>query len=55
MSKSFNPFPLNQPGSPAQGYRAAAIYTQPGDVTSNPKLTTAEKRAVVACEESGIA
>jgi hypothetical protein len=26
----------------------AAIYTHPSDVTSNPKLTTAEKRAVLA-------
>ena len=26
----------------------AAIYTHPIDVTSNPKLTTAEKRAVLA-------
>ena len=26
----------------------AAIYTPPSDVTSNPKLTTAEKRAVLA-------
>ena len=26
----------------------AAIYTHPSDVTSNPKLTTAEKRAILA-------
>ena len=47
MSQSFNPFPSSQPGSPAQTYEAA-IYTHPSDVTSDPKLTTAEKRAVLA-------
>jgi hypothetical protein len=47
MSQSFNPFPSSQPRSPAQAY-GAAIYTHPDDVTSDPKLTTAEKKAVLA-------
>ena len=47
MSQSFSPFPVSQPGSPAQP-REAAIYTHPDDVMSDPKLTTAEKRAVLA-------
>jgi hypothetical protein len=33
--------------SPALPY-GAAIYTHPDDVTNDPKLTTAEKRAVLA-------
>ncbi len=47
MSQSFSPFQLSPAGSPAQA-RGAAIYTHPDDVTSDPKLTTAEKRAVLA-------
>jgi hypothetical protein len=47
MRQSFNPFPSSQPRSPAQAY-GAAIYTHPDEVTSDPKLTTAEKRAVLA-------
>jgi hypothetical protein len=47
MSRSFSPFPSSQPGSPAPVY-GAAIYTHPSDVTSDPKLTTTEKRAVLA-------
>ena len=37
----------SQPRSPAAPY-GAAIYTHPSDVTSDPKLTTAEKKAVLA-------
>jgi hypothetical protein len=47
MTQSFSAFQSSQPGSPAQP-RDAAIYTHPDDVTSDPKLTTAEKRAVLA-------
>ena len=47
MSQSFQPFPISQLRSPAQAY-GAAIYTHPDDVTSDPKLTMAEKRAVLA-------
>ena len=47
MSQSFSPFPSSQARSPVQAY-GAAIYTHPDDVTSDPKLTTAEKRAVLA-------
>jgi hypothetical protein len=47
MSQSFSPFQSNQPGSRAQTY-GAAIYTHPSDVTNDPRLTTAEKRAVLA-------
>ena len=45
---------MNQSSSLFQSTRAsatpygAAIYTHPSDVTSNPKLTTAEKRAILA-------
>ena len=45
MSQSFTSFQSSRPASPARG---AAIYTHPDDVTSDPKLTTAEKRAVLA-------
>lgn len=37
----------SQSESPPQAYEAA-IHTQPRDVTSDPKLTTAQKRAVLA-------
>ena len=47
MSQSFSPFQSSRPESPAPAY-AEAIYTHPDDVTSDPKLTTAEKRAVLA-------
>src|ERR1700746_1976651 len=47
MSQSFSPFQVSQTGSPAQP-REAEIYTHPDDVTSDPKLTTPEKRAVLA-------
>jgi hypothetical protein len=47
MSQSFSPFPSSEARSPVQAY-GAAIYTHPDDVTSDPKLTTAEKRAVLA-------
>jgi hypothetical protein len=49
MSQSFNPFrtthleSLRLPRS-----RGAAIYTHPDDVASDPDLTLAEKRAVLA-------
>jgi hypothetical protein len=47
MSRTFSTFQVNQPESPAQS-RDAAIHTHPDDVTSDPKLTTAEKRAILA-------
>ena len=47
MNASFKLFQSKQPRSPAQGY-GAAIYTHPSDVTNDPKLTTGEKRAVLA-------
>jgi hypothetical protein len=47
MSQNSSLFETGQPGSPAHAY-GAAIYTHPTDVTSDPKLTTAEKRAVLA-------
>src|ERR1700746_1014773 len=47
MSQSFSPFQVSQTGSPAQP-REAEIYTHPDDVTNDQKLTTAEKRAVLA-------
>jgi hypothetical protein len=45
MTQNSSPFQLTR--SPALPY-GAAIYTHPDDVTSDPKLTTAEKRAVLA-------
>ena len=49
MSQSFSPFQSSRPGSPTLAKaRGAAIYTHRDDVTSDPKLTTAEKRAVFA-------
>jgi hypothetical protein len=47
MNQSFKLFQSKQTGSPAQGY-GAAIYTHPSDVTNDPKLTRAEKRAILA-------
>jgi hypothetical protein len=40
-------FKSKRPQSPAPGY-GPAIYTHPSDVTNDPKLTTAEKRAILA-------
>jgi hypothetical protein len=49
MSPRFNHFQSNQPGSPAIAHSPeAAIYTHPDEVGSDPKLTTAEKRALLA-------
>jgi hypothetical protein len=45
MTQSFSPFQSTQSPAPPYG---AAIYTHPSDVTSDPKLTTAEKKAVLA-------
>src|ERR1700677_4921237 len=45
MTQNSSPFQLTR--SPALPY-GAAIYTYPDDVTNDPKLTTAEKRAVLA-------
>ena len=45
MSQTSSPFQLTRP--PALPY-GAAFYTHPDDVTNDPKLTTAEKRAVLA-------
>jgi hypothetical protein len=47
MNQSFNPVQSIQPNSPERAYEAK-IYTHPNDVTSDPKLTTAERRAVLA-------
>jgi hypothetical protein len=47
MTQSFSNFQSSQPESLAHP-REAAIYKHPDDVTSDPKLTTAEKRAVLA-------
>jgi hypothetical protein len=47
MSQSFKLFQSKQPQSPTQGY-GAAVYTDPSDVTNDPNLTTAEKRAILA-------
>jgi hypothetical protein len=48
MSKSFTPFQSSQPSPAPTQSPAAAIYTHPDDVANDPKLTTAEKRAVLA-------
>jgi hypothetical protein len=49
MSHRFYSFQTNQPGSPAFAQaRTAATYTRPDDVASDPKLTTVEKREVLA-------
>lgn len=45
MNQSFSLFQSTRSSAAPYG---AAIYTHPSDVTSNPKLTTAEKRAVLA-------
>jgi hypothetical protein len=47
MTQSFSRFESSQPASPAPA-GGAAIYTHPDEVTGDPKLTTAEKRAVLA-------
>jgi len=47
MNQSFKLFQSKQTRSPAPGY-GPAIYTHPSDVTNDPKLTTAEKRAILA-------
>jgi hypothetical protein len=49
MNPSFSPFQSTRPESSAIAKaRGAAIYTHLDDVTSDPNLTTAEKRAVLA-------
>jgi hypothetical protein len=49
MSHRFCSFQPSQPGSPAFAQAGtAAFYTGPDDVASDPKLTTAEKREVLA-------
>ena len=45
MNQSFSLFQSTRSSVVPYG---AAIYTHPSDVTSNPKLTTAEKRAILA-------
>jgi hypothetical protein len=45
MTRSYSFFPSTR--SSAVPYEAA-IYTHPSDVTTDPKLTTAEKKAVLA-------
>ncbi len=47
MNESFSSFQSTPRKAPAQAY-GAAIYTHPSDVTSDPTLSTAEKRAVLA-------
>jgi hypothetical protein len=47
MNQSFNPVQSNPPISPARDH-GAAIYTHPCDVTNDAKLTTEEKRTVLA-------
>jgi flagella basal body P-ring formation protein FlgA len=47
MNQSFKPLQSNQPGSTARACEAA-IYMHPSDVMDDPKLTLAEKRAVLA-------
>jgi hypothetical protein len=44
MNQSFSPFQSTRSSAAPYG---AAIFTHPSDVTSNPKLTTVEKRAVL--------
>lgn len=49
MNPSFSPFQSTRPESPALAKACeAAIYTHPDEVTGDPKLTTAEKRVVLA-------
>jgi hypothetical protein len=48
MNQSFNPVQSNPPISPALNHGAAAIYTHPCDVTNDAKLSTEEKRAILA-------
>ena len=49
MSKNFYPFRMIPPESPQlPRSRGAAIYIHPDDVASDPRLTLAEKRAVLA-------
>ncbi len=45
MTEGFSFFPSTRSPAPSYG---AAIYTHPSDVTNDPRLTTAEKRAVLA-------
>src|ERR1700733_8649321 len=47
MNQSFRLFHSKQPQSPAPGY-GEAIYTHPSDVANDPKLTTEEKKAILA-------
>jgi hypothetical protein len=47
MNQSFKHFQSNQPGLPTWD-QETAVYTHPSDVTNDPKLTTPEKRAVLA-------
>ena len=47
MSQRFSLFPSDQTRSSAQVY-GATIYTHPADVAKDPKLTTAQTRAVLA-------
>ena len=46
MNQSFKPLQSNQPELTAQACEAA-IYMHPSDVMNDPKLTPAEKRAVL--------
>ena len=49
MSQTLNSFQLGEPEPPALTQSpVAAIYTHPDQVVSDPELTTADKRAVLA-------
>ncbi len=46
MNDNYTSFPSRQPATPLR--TAAAIYTHPDDVAGDRKLTTAQKRAILA-------
>ena len=48
MSQDFTPFGASQAQSPAPPTRDEAVYNAPNDVLSDPHLTKADKRVVLA-------
>ena len=48
MNPRFTPVQSSLPISPAMGQGTAAVYTHPSDVTNDMKLTTEQKRAILA-------
>jgi hypothetical protein len=48
MNQSFTPVQSSPPISPAMGQGTAATYNHPSDVTNDTKLTTGQKRAILA-------